>query len=530
MIAFRNYDITEPKELFGREQDLQVLKNYAESLDQVELIGGRRFGKTCTLKCLVSLIKTNKNSNIIPIYTDLSSDSIKGTVNVYKYLISKTVSELFRINEFLEEEKIDNYVIKPNSDWSNIYKQLLPLNDVVDAISIFEKIVVYYAEALEKCFLFIFDEYEYLANKAFDTQDAFMAIRRISMQTLDCGINPISFWLAGASPWSKFIKDNNNSIGGSGEFNGVTNTKYLRPISKEAFHKMWDFECQKLESNLMKNVLQYCDKAFESSGGVPFYAKCIGSYLRANAKYPEYDLLQNQFVELEKIFYPQEIKLIRELSCSPKSYPVISSSLKKLLDYGIVCKDKTEKYIIPIKFYSDFCRAILFEHLVVTKQSTLQENQNKVITLMHDINEIWKRKEGSYLFSLGNAMTKQSNELHKPCSDDVNFGPFINSIYILYWDSCAIDNGPNHPKRHILPSNFQRSEFRKCMDTLRHYLGRAHNTENFNPLVPLDQALNTFYGSPYRPQSSSEWLHLQEQVLTLFVKELERLYAFVKAM
>ncbi len=531
-IAFQNYDITDPKVLFGRSAELSILYNFAESLDQVELIGARRFGKTCTLKCLQTMLKNSKDVPAIPIYVDMKSDNVKGTANVYRYLTARVFAELY-IEEWIDATEIDleDVKITPSEEWEKIYKQLNSFSEVEQIIMIFKKVVNYYSSMLEQCFLFLFDEYEYLATKAFDKQDAFMTIRKISMEILPCGISPISFWLAGASPWSKFIVNNNNSIGGSGEFNGVTNTRYLLPLEKESFEKMWKFECEKItDESLKKELILLSEQAYKASGGVPFYAKAIGKEIRATKKFPDYTVLQNQFVEMEKLFSDQERKLLREISCSPKKYDLQSASLKKLLNYGLISMDKNGKYIIPIQFYTDYCRANIFESRAVTKSTTFQEKQDKVITLMHDINENWKYIKREYLFNLSNPMSKQQNILHTQCTDELKFAPFIDAIYVIYWDSNTINNGPNQPKEHKLPRQFSNSTFRKSMDTLRHYFGMAHFTEDFHPLVSLPNALYEIYGSQTRPQTPSEWLHLQECMLSRFVNELEKLNDYVKGM
>ena len=57
-------DIERPEFLFGREEKLSILHDYAEGLHQVEIIGARRFGKTCLAKSFVTYEKGYKKRNV----------------------------------------------------------------------------------------------------------------------------------------------------------------------------------------------------------------------------------------------------------------------------------------------------------------------------------------------------------------------------------------------------------------------------------------------------------------------------------
>lgn len=528
-IAFLNGTITDPNLLFGRSKDLQVLNSFAKSLTQVELIGARRFGKTCTLKCLQTMLKNSTDAPVIPIYVDMSSDQIIGTSNVYRYLTARILATLFENKSIDSSEiEIDRTIIVLSEEWEKVISQLEAFASITDIISVFKKVARYYSSVLNKCILFLFDEYEFMAQKAFDKPKAFMAIRKLSDEILPSGIPPISFWLAGASPWSKFV-DNNSNVGGSGEFNTVTNTHYLVPIDNESFDNMWKYECMKITDETEKQKLISCSsKAFQASGGVPYYAKAIGKDYLATNCFPKYTKLKSQFIEMEKIFSNEEKRILREIANGPKKYEKKSISLENLESYGLIRQAKSGNYIIPIMFYADFCRASLFEQIKVIETNSLLDKQNRIIKLMHDINENWKILKSHYLFNLSNSMSLQQSTLHKQCLNEDIFASFIDKIYVIYWDSNTIDAGPTIPKRHDLPRRFQSSKFRKSMDTMRHYLGNSHFTENFNPQISLQDALLYIYGSQVRPQTTNEWLSLQDCFLSRFIDELELLNNYVK--
>ena len=114
-----------PEHLFGRSEELQTLCGYAEGLHQVQIIGARRFGKTCLAKSFVTLEKKNKKRNVNPVFVDIYSDEISGTANVYRYLSSLIISNLFN-DGFISDEslKIFGYLVTPHTDWKIVFKQL----------------------------------------------------------------------------------------------------------------------------------------------------------------------------------------------------------------------------------------------------------------------------------------------------------------------------------------------------------------------------------------------------------------------
>ena len=131
-IPFKNADITDPKYLFGRNNLLSILYDHAERLDQIQLIGARRFGKTCLLKCLVTLLKSEGEHNAYPIYLDLKSHRINGTNNVYRYLSSTIISNLY-VDEWINETPISysDIVVSPKRNWREVYRQIDEDSDTI---------------------------------------------------------------------------------------------------------------------------------------------------------------------------------------------------------------------------------------------------------------------------------------------------------------------------------------------------------------------------------------------------------------
>ena len=54
-----NTDITDINDLYGRAKSIKILQSCASRKENAGIIGARRFGKTCLLKSMESLILLN---------------------------------------------------------------------------------------------------------------------------------------------------------------------------------------------------------------------------------------------------------------------------------------------------------------------------------------------------------------------------------------------------------------------------------------------------------------------------------------
>ena len=522
-IPFSNHDISNPKFLFGRSNLLELLIDHAERLDQIELIGARRFGKTCILKCLCTLLKCEGEHNAYPIYLDLKSHGIKGTCNVYKYISSVIISNL-TVDGWLDDSIItySSISITPSCKWREVYKQFNDISDVNTISDFFENIIEDYSELLEQTFLLLFDEYEYMANSAFDRIDGFMLIREISNKEN----RPISFWLAGATPWKNFVESEpNTKIGGSGEFNGITLQKFVRPIDRNSFHEMWEYECGSLiEDSLKTKILKLESDVFELTGGIPFYAKSIGVNICVNSVLPDFTSIEGQLVEMEKIFSDNEKKILRDIVRNHKTYSEpLSISLRNLLNYGLIIKDNKNKCSIPFKLYSDYIKAHIIEQQAVkTEMRTIDSLVDSVENLIYTINENYIRNHPNHMFDPSNDTPLQYKYLRTQCVDRGRFSNFIDAIYILHWEGSK-ENGVSGAK---LPHSYKYSMFRRAIDRLRHTFGNAHQTDKLETIgnqLDKGSAIEVFTGSQSEPHVPSDWLNLQENILKQYIEELKKI-------
>ena len=519
-----NYEIKDPKILFGRKEELQKLCDFAEGLLQVEIIGHRRFGKTCLVKSFITQQKANVNRKTYPVYIDVYSDSIEGTANVYRYLTSQIVSNLL-VDGYIEEEEmsIDDYTFTPNKNWKKVYKQLGTIEDEIDQIGIFEEAIESLSQKIGQTFLLVFDEYE-KAVDAFDNINGLMHIRRLTNSS-----NYLSVWITGASPWKKFILGSSQDVRGSGVFNGITFNVDVCPLKKEDFHEMWNYECSLIEDSVKREHLESLwEKVYTSSGGVPCFAKEIGGFSYIEGCYPQYYRLKNHFAELVKNLTNGEIKCLRTILVSPQEYDVSEKpdSIVTLERYGLICADDN-KFYIASRFFADYIRAGIYEEQLSNEgNSSIDTTVRNIINTFYHINDKWNSIYGKYMFDPTNDTQRLYQDLGIKCDSREKAPNFVNSIYLLYWEG-AKENKAGEK----IPDQFKWTMFRKSMDRIRHVLGKAHQQDKLAQSAgQIDKAtaLKEIWGDPTEPQSPQDWLHFQECMLNRFLQELTNIYQSIE--
>ena len=517
-------DIERPEFLFGREEKLSILHDYAEGLHQVEIIGARRFGKTCLAKSFVTYEKGYKKRNVYPILVDIYSDEINGTANVYRYLSAHIIANLYNDGYISDGTlKIDDYIITPHANWKKISKQLRIIEDR-DARGCFDEIVEITSKKTGQIVLLIFDEYE-KSTEAFDNVHGFRHLRKLSN---DSGY--FKFWIVGATPWEKFVKsDGKTEYGASHVFNGIQHELYVCPLDYVDFQKMWNYECNLIQDETIRQSLEsQCEKVFISSGGVPCFAKEIGAHIYIEGNYPEYDSQSKHFAEIVKNLSDEEIGYLKEMLFAPKEYEslMLPKSIKELEKYGLVVKDEQNKYNISIRFFADYLHAkLLDEQQVSTDGSTINSIVDKIEDTIYQINNNWNTLYGKHMFDPAINDQRLFRSLRKECDCREKAPNFVNSIYILYWEGSK-ENGIVK-----IPEEFKWTMFRKAMDCLRHTIGGAHQEDKLkqNPgQIKKDIALKEIYGSQLEPQSKKEWLFFQQCMLNRFCNELIYLNKYVE--
>lgn len=517
-----NSEIKDPQLLFGRKEELKKLCDFAEGLLQVEIIGARRFGKTCLLKSFITLQKENINRKAYPVYIDISSDSIAGTTNVFRYLTSQLVANLLTDGYIKEGElTIDDFTIIPNKKWNKVYKQLGKIEDEIDQIGIFEEAIELFSKQIGQTILLVFDEYE-KAVEAFDNINGLMHIRKMTNDS-----NVLSFWIVGASPWKKFILACSQDVRGSGVFNGITFNVDVCPLRKEDFYDMWNYECSLVANETKRKHLESLwEKVFTSSGGVPCFAKEIGGFTYIEDNYPQYYRLKNHFVELEKNLTESEIKCLRTLSVSPQEYEASEKpeSVVTLEQYGFICADEDSRYYVASSFFAEYIRAGVYEdRLKDVEDSNIDSVVNRIEDVTYSINDKWQNLHGKPMFDPSIDIVKLYRALRAKCDCREKAPDFVNSIFLLYWEGSK----ENDFAGAKIPNAFKYTIFRKAMDRIRHTFGKAHQQDKLSTSygqIDKGAALKEIYGEATEPQTPMEWLHFQECMLSRYLQELTDLY------
>ena len=516
--------IETPEHLFGRSEELQTLCGYAEGLHQVQIIGARRFGKTCLAKSFVTLEKNNKKRNVNPVFVDIYSDEISGTANVYRYLSSLVISNLFN-DGFISDEtlKIFGYLVTPHADWKIVFKQLRNIENG-DARCFFDEIVEKSNKKAGQTLLLIFDEYE-KSTEAFDNVNGFRHLRNLSEKSL------LKFWIVGATPWDTLVMaDDKADYRASHVFNGVQFDVYVCPLELDDFKEMWNYECSLIpDDSVRHNFEMLCNKVYFSSGGVPCFAKEIGARTYIKGKYPGYDCLSKHFLEIEKMLTDDETNCLRDLLYAPKEYDSseIPNSINLLEQYGLIAKKENNKYTISIRFFSDYLHAkLLDKQLSVPVDLRIDEIVEKIDETIIHINEKWKVLSGIYMFDRANDSGRLYRALGKACDCREKVPNFINSIYLIYWEGAKESKGGDK-----IPDTFKWTMFRKAMDRIRHTLGKAHQQDKLEKLpgqIDTPTALKEIWGSSIEPSNPDEWLRFQKCMLNRFMQELIDLNDYIE--
>ena len=513
-----------PRYLFGRSEELQKLCGYAEGLHQVQIIGARRFGKTCLAKSFVTQEKQNKNRNVNPVYVDMYSDEISGTANVYRYLSALIISNLLN-DSFISDDTLTifGYLVTPHADWKIVFKSLRNIENG-DARCVFDETVKISNKTTAQTLLLIFDEYE-KSTEAFDNVQGFRHLRNLSEKSL------LKFWIVGATPWDKLVMaDDKADYRASHVFNGVQYPVYVCPLELKDFKIMWNYECSLIpDDSIRQSFESLCEKVFVSSGGVPCFAKEIGARTYIEGRYPEYDCISIHFPEIEKMLSDDEKKQLRELLFAPKEYdPLLRpKSITVLENYGLIIKNEEDKYTISIRFFSDYLHAkLLDERLVIPENLSIDGIVEKIDETIILINEKWKAFSGKYMFDRANDSGRLYRALSKACDCREKAPNFINSIYLIYWEGAKESKGGEK-----IPDSFKWTMFRKSMDRIRHVMGKAHQQDKLEKLpgqIDTPTALKEIWGSSIEPRTPDEWLRFQQCMLNRFVQELVDLNDYIE--
>lgn len=516
MIPFQIREIADPNHLFGRSDLLESLKLSAYRNANLNVVGIRRFGKTCVMKSLVSYLKEDENTTVYPVYLDFKSSEISGTDNVYKYMISVFLSSLFVDGINTDKTNICGNDVMPSDIWEEIFEQITAKG--LRLHRHFTELVSFFSELMEKTIIFIIDEYEFLFLKSLDKVEGFMKIRNLGAQINNNGHRIFAYWLVGSITWDKLC----DNIG-SPAANTITETSYITPLDEESFFKWWRYELSFESDTNIKNLLDdNIGFAYERSGGVPYYGIKIAEYLIKHKQQPDYSVLLQSFKDMmSRCLSSEEQSVLEKLRRGPQS--ISSLAANQLLQKGLIKKINKKNYYIKIAYLQDYLN-ILFSEKDVTSTDVLRKLVKEIVEHIKNINDCQKNKSGRVVFLPDNAMSSWEEILRTECKTQKDFESFINSLYKMFFERAK-----EKDKGDLLPNKFRYSTFAKCLETARHGVDHAQDTYRVLPgQFTRPEMLKTVNGNVIEPFFSSEFYEFQLNFLKLFLNELKSLLEYIR--
>ena len=516
-VPFQVKDINNPQELFGRQQLIEKLIVAAKLKQNVNIIGARRFGKTCVLKTMHTVLRRDDISiAVYPIYLDVKATDIhKNTGDVYRYFIGKLVESLYKDRIFTETEKFGKIEISPSDDWTDIIEDLKNLSNPKTQ-SLFEKIVKWFSEFMEKTLLFMIDEYEYLFIEALEKSSGFMMLRKLSADSLENGLRPFCFWLTGATTWETLIQ----KVPGSGEANTISYTDFVTPLSKDDFHKMWIYECEMVDEPEKKSLLLSAESfAYEKSGGVAFYGKnVIAAHIYSTGCNPDYTICQSYFSELtSKALNQGSYRLLKELAGGPKKL-ISSKTRDELENLGLIKLQSKGCHVLTIGFLTDYIKRELAD--APAQQLSQTDALTKDITdLIEKINNQRKNHHQPMIFPPITDGASLEYKLRTPCKSKDQLSDFTSALYKYYFERLK------QFRQEF--SRYFNSSFTKCVDIARHSLGGGHEMDIFNQhsgQYTRTDLLVEIMGSADELSSPQDYQHFQIEMLKRFKSTLSSLF------
>lgn len=513
-------EITDVSELFGRDKEMQFLIGYAKRRSCVQVIGPRRFGKTSLLKCLESHFNNLENSDIYPLYIDFTevASDVVGTANVYRYLISLVVSKLSSEKLFDSTEQFRGVVISPSIYWEDTYEALRDTSGT-RLQEILKEVILFFSELIEKTFLFLFDEYEYLFKYGFDQPTGFTTLRNFSSKLNKHGKNPFVFFIAGGMTWEKLC-----SLTKSGELNVIDQIIRVTPILHDDFKNMWEHEISFLDDPV-KEIIEGLDFAFNASGGVPFYAKAIGNFWFMNKLKPTFNILQAHFNEILNSLELEQKDLLNSLIKAPVALRESENTLE-LRANGIIAKRKNH-YEHTIHFLKEYFQSIYNQPNIKEIELPISFKLTDQITdYIANINFTCSNKGKDYIFEPLNEDESLYRDLRLPAIDRNQASQFASSLYRIVYEKTK----ENDENRARLPKSISKSNFVRIVNVLRHIIGKGHLQEkmSFRPgNMTKTEMYQILLGTKNEPITSEDFLKIQQECLKLFLIELKNLKAIV---
>lgn len=500
-------DIIDINKLYGRKRQIDVLISCAKRRGNAGIIGARRFGKTCLLKSLENYLKNSDEFDAYPIYFDAKTQTgiKKDTSAVYRSLTALLASKMcsdgliqegdFKISRRcslnVSDDKLD--LLIQMKEWKPEY-QKEALFFLVDK-----------AAESGKYILLLLDEIDYLLLEALESPSDFSRIRGAATDK-SCNLK---FWIAGTSTWSSIC-----TTIGSPELNCGLENVPLPPLSKQEFKEMWIQECSLFkDEEQRKKFLSIEDTIYNNTGGIPYYAKFVGSHMINNltANIPNYLIIRDHLTEIINNRFTSDVErsVLFLLSNGEKAFEdTMPDGVRGLVSKGLLKVDGN-RYSLSIGYMLDFLTARKQD----TSISNIQDIETKelhslveqISRLRHNVNVAYRGQEP---FKASTEDHSEFNILKIVCHDEATIDAFSGSIYKLYYEGSKLGQD--------LPEKFRNDTFSNMVRALRHMY-------NHRDCVPTSMTLDKLLAlicHGRMPYKEDDYYFMQKTVLDTFQKEL----------
>ena len=500
-------DITDVNSLYGRKRQIDILSSCAKRRGNAGIIGARRFGKTCLLKSLDNYLRHSDEFDAYPIYFDVKTQTgiNKDTPAVYRSLAALLASKMcsdgmlsegdFKISRRrtldVSDDKLDMLV--QMKEWEPEYqKEVLFL--LSNKVAEFGKYV-----------LLLLDEIDFLLLEALESPSDFSRIRGAATDK-NCSLK---FWIAGTSTWSSIC-----TTIGSPELNCGLENVSLPPLNKEEFEEMWGQECSFFDDTEQRNAfLSIGDTVYRNTGGIPYYAKFVGSHMINNGtiEVPDYQIIRDYLTEIVNNRFTSDVErsVLFLLSSGEKVFEdTIPDGVSGLMSKGLLKVDGN-RYSIGIGY--------LFDYLIARKQDTsisnvkeIEEKElhslvDQISRLRHNINIAYRGQEP---FTASTEDNAEFNILKIVCHNEATIDAFSGSLYKLYYEGSKLGQD--------LPEKFRNDTFSNMVRALRHLY-------NHRDCVPTSMTMNKLLALVCHgrmPFKEEDYCFMQKIMLDTFHKEL----------
>jgi len=494
--------------LYGRSKSIETLVSCAKRRENAGIIGARRFGKTCLLKSMLSFLEIHPEYNALPIFFDVKDDTNihKNTPEVY-YTLAALLAKKMCETGILEE---GNYkisrrcVLDVTTDLSDMIVQMSSWHPEYQKQAFFN--LTDEVSKKGKYVLLLFDEIDSLLLDALESPSDFGRIRGAATDKS----GKLAFWIAGTSTWKSIT----TSIG-SPELNCGLKQIRLSSLEKDDFTAMWEYECSLIkDKELSKKILSLGDDIYIKTGGVPYYAKFIGSSFMNGTitEMPDYSILRDYLMSIyeSRFMTETERSALKLLAKGPIAFEdSLPDGVNSIYLRGLVEVNDNEQYYIAIQYLTDYVNAIC-SNSIIEEMPDIEKMErdilvDEIVRLRDSVNKSY-RDNPPFLTSTEDPI--DINNLRVLCCDESMLFAFATSLCKLYYEGS--DTGTR------LPSGFKKRDFLQMIRALRN---KCDHRE-CKPTQMEDKKLYAMINNGYPPITSEHFKTIQSNVLRLFKDEL----------